>query len=261
MLIQKLRQELCVQWLYGILTSNSINFDLHTFFTICPFTCPNSMGGKIKYFTFEERIAAARRHRASYAQSERGKIVRQVQNAHAYAIRHGRHGPRTTSKDLCNPLPSSVLQFTSLPLPTSHLFHQSLTDPDLIDDSDLSQWDKAPPYKSLPPPDSPEEQRFTQNLFDVLLGRHLHMERESRAHRAAMYNAGERFRVLKELCDALERLIEGWDDLNACVTDHLQCIILYYSTLNHIGTLVMQEWRAIARNQATSLIISYQMQH
>ncbi|KAG1877476.1 hypothetical protein F4604DRAFT_1924115 [Suillus subluteus] len=174
------------------------------------------MGRRAKYFTFEEKAAAARQHKAS------GKIVRQAQNARAYAKRHGRRGPHTTSKDLCNPLPSSVLKFANLPLPSSYLFHQSLTSSDLIDDSDLSQWDKAPPYYSLPPPDSPEEQRFTQNLFDVMHGHHLRRERESRAHRMAMYNAGEISGVLKELRDALKRLIGGWDDLNARVTNQLQ---------------------------------------
>ncbi|KAG1724162.1 uncharacterized protein EDB91DRAFT_1062981 [Suillus paluster] len=91
----------------------------------------------------------------------RGKIVWQAQNARAYTKHHGQCGPHTTLKDLHNPLPSSILQFANLPLPNSYLFHQLLNGSDLINVLDLSQWDKAPPYNSLPPSDSPEEQRFT----------------------------------------------------------------------------------------------------
>ncbi|KAG1799096.1 hypothetical protein EV424DRAFT_1546126 [Suillus variegatus] len=173
------------------------------------------MGHRAKYFTLEERMAAARQHMESYFQSKQGKMVQQAQNARAYAKCHGRHGPPTTSKNLHNPLPSSISQFANLPLPNSYLFHQSLNGSDLIDDSDLSQWDKAPPYNSVPPPNLPEEQCFTQNLFDVKHGHNLHMERESHAHRAAMYDAGEISKVLKELRDAQKKLLEGWDDLKA----------------------------------------------
>ncbi|KAG0705803.1 hypothetical protein DFH29DRAFT_872764 [Suillus ampliporus] len=171
------------------------------------------MGRRAKYFTLEEKMAAARRHTESYLQSK------------------CRRGPHTTSKDLHNPLPSSILQFANLPLPNSYLFHRSLNGSDLINVSDLSQWDKAPPYNSLPPPDSPEEQRFTQNLFDVMHGHNLHMERESHAHRAAMYDAGEISEVLKELQDAQKGLLEGWDELNARVADHWQ---------NHSPEIVLQ---------------------
>ncbi|KAG0700538.1 hypothetical protein DFH29DRAFT_876524 [Suillus ampliporus] len=118
------------------------------------------MGRRAKYFTLEEKwqlLVDIRNHICS----QNSKIVRQAQNARAYTKHHSRHGPHTTLKDLHNPLPSSILQFANLPLPNSYLFRQLLNGSDLIDVSDLSQWDKAPPYNSLPPPDSPEEQRFT----------------------------------------------------------------------------------------------------
>ncbi|KAG0700907.1 hypothetical protein DFH29DRAFT_780139, partial [Suillus ampliporus] len=60
-----------------------------------------------------------------------------------------------------------------------HLFHQSLTRSNLIDESDLLQWDKAPPYDLPTPPDSLEEDRFMQNLVDVMHSCHLCAERES----------------------------------------------------------------------------------
>ncbi|KAG2159669.1 uncharacterized protein EDB93DRAFT_1244454 [Suillus bovinus] len=157
------------------------------------------MGHRAKYFTLEEKMAAAHRHTPLYLQSKQGKLIRQAQNARAYTKCHGQCGPHTTSKDLHNPLPYSILQFANLPLPNSDLFYRSLNGSDLIDVSDLSQWDKAPPYNSLPPSDSPEEQCFTQILFDMMHGHNLHMERESRAHHAATYGAGEISEVLKEL--------------------------------------------------------------
>ncbi|KAG1722375.1 uncharacterized protein EDB91DRAFT_1028103, partial [Suillus paluster] len=51
-----------------------------------------------------------------------------------------------------------------------YLFRQSLAGSDLIDESDLSQWDKPPPYKYAPPLRTPDEERFTQNLLDVMHG-------------------------------------------------------------------------------------------
>ncbi|OAX32296.1 hypothetical protein K503DRAFT_670867, partial [Rhizopogon vinicolor AM-OR11-026] len=69
--------------------------------------------------------------------------------------------------------------FATQPLPNSYLFHQSLTDSDLVDESDLSQWDNPPPYHSPPLKDTPDEVRFTQNLLDVVHGRRLRLERES----------------------------------------------------------------------------------
>ncbi|KAG2124875.1 hypothetical protein DEU56DRAFT_701763, partial [Suillus clintonianus] len=69
--------------------------------------------------------------------------------------------------------------FATLPLPDSYLFHQSCAGSDLIDESDLSQWDQPPPYDHPVPPDSPEEARFTENLVDVMHGRYLRIQRES----------------------------------------------------------------------------------
>ncbi|KAG1835703.1 hypothetical protein EV424DRAFT_1531556 [Suillus variegatus] len=167
-------------------------------------------------------MAAARQHTSAYLHSKQGKIVRQAQNACAYAKRHGRRGPQTTSKDLLSPL-ASISHFTTLPLPDSYLFQQSLSSSNLIDDSDISQWNESPPYDHSPPPDSPEEERFTQNLFDVMHGHLLHLERDSCTHCAARYDAGEIAEVLKELQDMQRRLIGGWDELDSCVTDMQAC--------------------------------------
>jgi hypothetical protein len=153
----------------------------------------------------------------------RGKLVRQAQNARAYAKHHGRRGPRIRSGDLHALQASSLIQYSTLSLPDSYLFHQSLTGSDLIDQSDLLQWNKAPPYDLPAPPDSPEEDRFTQNLCDVMHGRHLRAERESHARHAAIYNMGEIAELLKEIREAHQRLLTGWDELNARVSSLQAC--------------------------------------
>ncbi|KAG0697547.1 hypothetical protein DFH29DRAFT_1003607 [Suillus ampliporus] len=136
------------------------------------------MGRKAMYFTFQEKMEAARRHKALYARSER---------------------PRTISEDLHDLQASSLFQCSTFSLPDSHLFHQSLAGSNLIDESDLSQWDKAPPYDLPTPPDSLEEDRFMQNLVDVMHGHHLRAERELRTRRTAMYNMGQISEVLEEI--------------------------------------------------------------
>lgn len=153
----------------------------------------------------------------------RGKIVRQAQNAHAYAKHHGRRGPRIISKELHDPRASSLFQCSTFSLPDSYLFHQSLAGSDLIDQSDLLQWDKAPPYNHPTPPDSPEEDRFTQNLVDVMHGRHLRIERETRTRHAVMYNTGGISKVLKEIREAHQWLVTGWDELHARVMNLQAC--------------------------------------
>ncbi|KAG1724985.1 hypothetical protein EDB19DRAFT_1833967 [Suillus lakei] len=157
------------------------------------------MGRRAKYPTLDEKAAASRQHRESYSQSQRGKIVRQAQNAHYYAKCHGRCGPRTSKIMSETPLTPSLLQFAALPLPDSYLFGQSLVGSNLIDESDLLQWDKPPPYDFPNPPDLPEEERLTHNIVDVMHGCHLRIERDSCAHRMAMYNMGESDRVLEEI--------------------------------------------------------------
>lgn len=82
MLIQKSRQDFRVLWLDCILMSNrvmshcklNINFGLTLHSLDHLSTCPvfeSPMGRKAKYITSEEKTAAARRHKALYAQSER----------------------------------------------------------------------------------------------------------------------------------------------------------------------------------------------
>ncbi|KAG1746193.1 hypothetical protein EDB19DRAFT_1691048 [Suillus lakei] len=69
-------------------------------------------------------------------------------------------------KQIANPLPTTILKLASLPLPTSFLFLQALSGSPQINESDLPQWDKPPPYDSPIPPDTLDEAQFTRNLVD-----------------------------------------------------------------------------------------------
>ncbi|OAX32651.1 hypothetical protein K503DRAFT_661822, partial [Rhizopogon vinicolor AM-OR11-026] len=70
------------------------------------------------------------------------------------------------------------IKFAMLPLPDSYLFHEALAGSDLVDESDLPHWDKAPPYDLPIPPNTVEEVQFTQNLLYVMHGQQLRLERE-----------------------------------------------------------------------------------
>ncbi|KAG2737949.1 hypothetical protein P692DRAFT_20759993, partial [Suillus brevipes Sb2] len=130
---------------------------------------------------------------------------------------------RTTISKPPDSLTSSLLVFATLPLPDSYLFRQSCAGSDLIDESDLTQWDQPPPYNYPAPPDSPEEARFTENLVDVMHGRYLRIRRESRTNRAAMYMAGETSRILMEIREAEKGLVAGWDGLRVRVANLQGC--------------------------------------
>jgi hypothetical protein len=131
-----------------------------------------------------------------------------------------------------------MVTLATLPLPNSYLFHQSLSGSDLIDESDLLQWDNAPPYSSLPPPNTPDEERFTRNLCDVMHGRWLRLERESRAHRAAIFNSGDISKVQKEIRGAWEACVRGWDELHSYVTNLQAC------TRHQVMATCYQQWQA-----------------
>lgn len=156
----------------------------------------------------------------------RGRTIRKAQNARAYVKHHGRRGARTAFQvsEPPNSLTSSLLLLATLPLPDSYLFHQYYAGSDLIDESDLSQWDKPPPYDHPVPPDSPEEARFTENLVDVMHGRYLRIQREACGHRADMYKAGGTSKILTEIREVEKRMVASWEGLCVCVTNLQGCL-------------------------------------
>ena len=68
-------------------------------------------------------------------------------------------------------------------LPTSSLFLEATQSADALDESELPSWEKDPPYNAEP--DSTlNEQLFTRNLVDVMLGRCSRLSDEMRTQRA-----------------------------------------------------------------------------
>jgi hypothetical protein len=153
----------------------------------------------------------------------RGKAIRRVHNARARVKHHGRHRSTATSFERPSPLPHSLIAWATFTLPDSLLFHQALAGSDLIDESDLSQWDKPPPYHSPPPPNNPEEDHFTNNLVDVMHGRHLRTEKEHCARYAQMFKAGEVSVIQGEIQAAEMKLMNNWDGLNEYVSHMEGC--------------------------------------
>ncbi|KAG1729201.1 uncharacterized protein EDB91DRAFT_1085813 [Suillus paluster] len=208
------------------------------------------MGRRAKYLTLDDKMAALRQQKAAYSRTERGKAARQAQNARAYMKHHRRRGttksaesesvpqsspksspapapaplpapepkpkPKpsptvTTTPPPPSPLPSSILTLANLPLPNSFLFHQALRGSHLIDESDLPQWDKPPPYTSTPPPDTPAEAQFTRNLVDVMHGRRLRLEREGVVVRGRKFEIGEIGAGRGALREVERRLLDEWE--------------------------------------------------
>ena len=55
-------------------------------------------------------------------------------------------------------------------LPTSPLFLEAAQSADALDESELPGWEKDPPYNAEPAL-TPDEQIFTGNLVNVMLGK------------------------------------------------------------------------------------------
>ncbi|KAG1851784.1 hypothetical protein C8R48DRAFT_777738 [Suillus tomentosus] len=173
------------------------------------------MGRRAKYFTLEEKNAALRQQKISYSRTERGKAARRMQNARANAKLRGRKRTNTSgSLSNTKPLPQSLIALAALPLPDSFLFQQAYSGSELIDESDVFQWDKPPPYDSPPPPNSPHEARFTRNLVDVMHGRQCRLEEETRARYAQMFAAANVDVILQEIQAAERKLMGNWNKLN-----------------------------------------------
>ncbi|KIO03682.1 hypothetical protein M404DRAFT_145231 [Pisolithus tinctorius Marx 270] len=55
-------------------------------------------------------------------------------------------------------------------LPSSSLFLEAAWSTDALDESDLPRWEEDPPYMDSELDSTLQEERFTQNLIDVMLG-------------------------------------------------------------------------------------------
>ncbi|KAG2053168.1 hypothetical protein BDR06DRAFT_1054455 [Suillus hirtellus] len=173
-----------------------------------------------KYFMLEEKNTALCKQKASYSRTEWRKAARRIHNACAKAKLRGWKRPTTGSLSNAKPLPQSLITLAVLPLPNSSLFHQACSRLELIDESDVLQWEKPPPYDSPPPPsNSPDEDRFTHNLVDVMDGRQYCLEKETHARYAQIFATVNAEVILQDIQVAERTLMGKWNDLNEVVKD------------------------------------------
>ena len=117
-------------------------------------------------------------------------------------------------------LPPELIALAIIPLPTSYLFHEASRDADALDESELNYWDIDPPFFQPEPVDTAEEQRLTKNLADVMIGRRVRLENETRIDLAKRYKSGDRELLVRELREVATRMFREWvklkDKIAAC---------------------------------------------
>lgn len=155
----------------------------------------------------------------------RGKQLRPAQNCHAYRKQTGRH----SSKDGVHmPMPKvnhpSTLSFipalspvciahTNVPLPTSPLFSEATQSADSLDESELPRWEEEPPYMGTEPDSTPQEEKFTHNLFDVMLGWCTRLAKEAMAQQRRYLESGNHVMILTELASTIMERLVRWSDV------------------------------------------------
>ncbi|KII82920.1 hypothetical protein PLICRDRAFT_180920 [Plicaturopsis crispa FD-325 SS-3] len=147
------------------------------------------MGRSAKYLTAASKSDALKSQRREYARSDRGKAARKEQNKRAYIRAHSRRGPppRTTMPTL----PQALRDTAAFDLPThSTFFLEASRSADALDESELAEWDRLPPYPSPAPPDIFRERTYTDNLSDLMDGRRLREERARISDFRAQYVRG-----------------------------------------------------------------------
>ncbi|KIO04382.1 hypothetical protein M404DRAFT_130349 [Pisolithus tinctorius Marx 270] len=95
-------------------------------------------------------------------------------------------------------------------LPTSSLFLEAARSSDALDESDLPRWEEDPPYMDSEPDSTLQEERFTQNLIDVMLGRRMRLSNESKVQRERRFAEGDHKLIFAELVDDLKEQIARW---------------------------------------------------
>jgi hypothetical protein len=118
-------------------------------------------------------------------------------------------------------LPELLIAMALMPLPnrSSFFFQQALESANNLDESGLDEWDKPPPYQSLPSPDSPSEQQYTLRLIDVLNGRRLRIYREDAKSRKLLSGKG----ATSDLQRAISEHVEEWHNLGGLLKDYAGC--------------------------------------
>jgi len=152
----------------------------------------------------------------------RDKELRSEQNRRAYRKRVGRHlrkgtvhqsppptrrglDPHTSSVPV---LPPALITHATMRLPTSAMFLEAAQSADALDESELPSWEEDPPYNAESD-STPEEERFTRNLVDVMLGRRSRLSDEMKAERAKRFEKRD-LDLFTELVHSIKERMVRW---------------------------------------------------
>ena len=127
------------------------------------------------------------------------------------------------SSSLPGVLPPLLVELAARPQPTSHLFLEALQGTDSLDESELPDWDKDPPYSQPEPSDTPEENRFTKNLMDVMAGRRMKVTNEAKTHHAQHYQVGEREELIVDVHAMAVSTFRQWVQLKDIIESCRLC--------------------------------------
>ncbi|KIK14391.1 hypothetical protein PISMIDRAFT_117105, partial [Pisolithus microcarpus 441] len=113
-------------------------------------------------------------------------------------------------------LPSSLLSFASMLLPTSTLFCDASHSTDALDESNLIIWEQEPPYAFPEPIMMAHEVQYTKNMVDVMLGQHWRLSQAVRNECVLLFIDGKELlaRILKDLTGHISR----WSTVASCMT-------------------------------------------
>ena len=126
----------------------------------------------------------------------------------------------TTVSSVPDLLPALIAHAT-MSLPTLPLFLEAAQSADALDESDLPQWEEAPPYSYAEPDSTPQEEMFTRNLVDVMLGRRIRLSNEAKAQRRRRFESGNCGQIFTELMDNITEQMVRWLAIYDTVGDGL----------------------------------------
>ena len=145
-----------------------------------------------------------------------------MQNRCAYSKHAGRH----LSKDVIHMHEAKVVQSTTISsvpallpaliahatmsLPTSPLFLEVVQSADALDESDLSQWEEEPPYSYAEPDSMPQEERFTRNLIEVMLGCRIRLSNKAKAQQRKRFENGDHGLIFTQFVHNITEQMVRW---------------------------------------------------
>lgn len=108
----------------------------------------------------------------------------------------------------------------SLPV-DSTFFQRALHTPEVIDTSDLSQWDGGPPYATLDTilTTTPSEMAWTAKLMEIWHGYQLRLQRDEDRNRRRDFKDSRQV-VMMSMKEEVERLTEDWQNTEEFLKNH-----------------------------------------